>query len=246
MPLPGIAHFPIALEQHLVGGEVAHQNGARFVFHVCKGFFQRSNGPLVERGGESHRHIKPRIRKQHTDGGEVAGLGRNHHGRDRQFTRQRAGMQRPAAAIAEQHEFARVETMLDGDLLDRARHNDSGERHDSVRHPDHAIGAGISERFGNPLHRLARRRELQFEFSAKEAFGIKPPEHQIGIGHGRLGPALAVTSRSGRRAGALRADRQAVLRIEPGDRAAAGADLDDVDHRRFDRKPLHIAAGIID
>ena len=96
------------------------------------------------------------------------------------------------------------------------------------------------------LHRLARRRDIELQLAAEETVGVEPPQHQIGVGHGRLGAAIAIAGGAGRRARALRADRQAVLRIEPGDRAAAGADLDDVDHRRLDRKSLHIAAGVVD
>ena len=59
----------------------------------------------------------PRVRQQHADGREIARLRRNDHRRNRQFVRQRARVQRPAAAIAEQHEIARVESVLDGDLL---------------------------------------------------------------------------------------------------------------------------------
>ena len=155
-------------------------------------------------------------------------------------------MQRPAAAIAEQHEFARIAAMLDRNLLDRARHDDGGERNDPVRHARHAVGAGISERLRDLLHRLACRRGIELQLAAEKTVGIEPPQHQVGVGHRRLGAAIAITGRAGRRARALRADRQAVLRIEPGDRAAAGADLDDVDHRRLDRKSLHIAAGVVD
>ena len=70
----------------------------------------------VEHADEGLGEIEPRIGQQHADGGEIAGLGRNHHGRDRQLARQRAGVQRPAAAIAEQHEVARIEPVLDRDL----------------------------------------------------------------------------------------------------------------------------------
>ena len=37
-----------------------------------------------------------------------------------------------------------------------------------------------------------------------------------------------------------------LLRIEPCDRAAAGADFNDVDDRRFDGKAAHVTAGVVD
>ena len=115
------------------------------------------------------------------------------------------------------------------------------------RHADQAVVAVIAERLGDPLRmavRAAARVELQL--AAEEAVGVEPAEHQIGVGHRRLGAAAAVADRARRRAGAARADVQAALRVEPGDRAAAGADLDDVDHRRLDRKALHVAADVVD
>ncbi len=60
-------------------------------------------------------------------------------------------------------------------------------------------------------------------------------EHDVGVGHGRLDPAEAVAGRAGRRARAARADVQAAGLVEPGDRAAAGADLGDVDRRDADQ-----------
>ncbi len=244
--LADIAHFAEALEQHFAGAEVAHQRGARFFFHVGEGVLQGGDGRVVEPSGEGLRHVEPRVGEQHADGGEISGLGRDHHGGDRKLSCQCACMQRPAAAIAEQHEFARIAAVLDRNLLDRARHDDGGERDDPVRHARHAVGAGISERLPDLLHGLARGRGIELQLAAEEAIGVEPAEHEIGVGHRRLGAAIAIAGGAGRRARALRADRQAVLRIEPGDRAAAGADLDDVDHRRLDRKPFHIAAGVVD
>ena len=38
---------------------------------------------------------------------------------------------------------------------------------------------------------------------------------------------------------------QAILRIDPSDGAAAGADFDDIDNCRFNRKPFYIAIGVV-
>ena len=110
-----------------------------------------------------------------------------------------------------------------------------------------AVASRIAERLGDAFcDRRARGLGIEREFAAEEALGIEPAEHEIGVGDGRLGAAAAVADRPRRRAGALRTDMQALLLIEPGDRAAARADLDDVDHRRLDRKAFHVAAGVID
>jgi len=64
----------------------------------------------------------------------------------------------------------------------------------------------------------------------------QPPQHEIGVGDGRLGAAVRITHRPGFGAGAARADLEMAFAGNPGDRAAAGADGFDVDHRDPDRK----------
>ena len=61
-------------------------------------------------------------------------------------------------------------------------------------------------------------------------------EHQIGVGDGRLSAALGVTHGAGIGARAFRADLEMVFTGEPRDRAAAGADRLDVDHRNANRE----------
>ena len=70
-------------------------------------------------------------------------------------------------------------------------------------------------------------------------------ERDRGVGDGRLGAALAVADRAGIGAGALRADLELAVGVGPGDRAAAGADGDDVEHRRLHRIALdHRGRGV--
>ena len=83
--------------------------------------------------------------------------------------------------------------------------------------------------------------DVERHLAAEEAVGAEPPEHQIGVGDGRLGAAEPVAGRPGRRAGALRPDAQAAV-IDARDRAAAGADLEDVHHGDLHRQRLVVAA----
>jgi hypothetical protein len=68
----------------------------------------------------------------------------------------------------------------------------------------------------------------------EEVVGLDPSGDYVRVGHGRLRSAPAVAGRAGIGARALRADLQRTGGIEPGDRAAARADLDDIDHRNLD------------
>ena len=61
---------------------------------------------------------------------------------------------------------------------------------------------------------------------------VEPAEHDVGVGHGRLDAAAPVTDRARVGARALRPDAEQPARVDPRDRAAPGADLDEVDDRR--------------
>ena len=93
--------------------------------------------------------------------------------------------------------------------------------------------------------RVARRTASTTARAASTSSVIAPPrkkagsriaEQQVGVGHGRLAPAAAVAGRAGLRAGAVRPDLQQAERVDPGDAAAAGADLDHLDHRHSHRQ----------
>ena len=77
--------------------------------------------------------------------------------------------------------------------------------------------------------------------AAEERAGPDGADHDMRVGRRGLGAALAVAGRPGIGAGALRADAQHAAIVDPGDRAAAGADRDDVEHRRADRQAVDLA-----
>ncbi len=128
---------------------------------------------------------------------------------------QRTRMQRPTATITEQHEIARIKSVLDRDLFDGACHDYGRDRQYALRDVDKTTGSSVTERFGDTLHGRARRISVERELAAEEAIGVEPAEHQIGIGYGRLAAAMSVASRTRCRAGALRTDMKADLRVEP-------------------------------
>ena len=85
------------------------------------------------------------------------------------------------------------------------------------------------------LRALGRQRQLAAELGAV----AEVAEQQVGVGHRRLLAALAVGGRARVGARRARADAQRAARIGPRDRAAAGADRVDVDHRQLDRHAGH-------
>ena len=102
--------------------------------------------------------------------------------------------------------------------------------------PERGIGHAEAERLRHLLlDRLARQVRVELQVAAERQVGVEAAEHHLRVGHGRLLAAAAVAGRSGLRAGRARADVEAARLVDVGDRAAAGADRHEVDHRRQHR-----------
>ena len=72
--------------------------------------------------------------------------------------------------------------------------------------------------------------------AAEERVGVEQAEHDVGVGDGRFGAAAPVRGGAGLGAGRLGTDLQQAELIGAGERAAAGADLDEVDRRHRARE----------
>ena len=161
-----------------------------------------------------------------------AGPRRDQHLRDAELARQRRGMQRAGAAEREQGEVARVVAARQAHHADRAGHPVVGDAHDRQRRR----GRVEAERRADLLQqRRLDRRQRHAVVDGEQPVRVEPAEDDVGVGDRRPGAAAAVADRPRRRAGALRADAQHARGIDRGDRAAAGADGVDVDHRHVDR-----------
>src|SRR5262249_57516940 len=68
---------------------------------------------------------------------------------------------------------------------------------------------------------------------AEKAFRVEAAQHEMGAGHGRRRAAAAVAGGARIGAGAHRTDMQGATVIAPGKRAAASANLDDIDNRQL-------------
>ncbi len=134
----------------------------------------------------------------------------------------------PGAALGDEREVARVEALAHRVLLDRLHHRvredlDGAHRRLLDAHP---------ERLRGPLlERLARAVGLEGHAAAEEGVGHEPAEVHHRVGRRRLGAAAAVRRRAGHGARRARADAEDAAAVDVGDRAAAGADRVDVDHR---------------
>ena len=92
-----------------------------------------------------------------------------------------------------------------------------------------------AELFADGRHRRLGRLHVGDDFAAAEIIPVDPAEPEIGVGRRRLFAAAAIGGRPRNRARRLRADMQLAEIVDPGDRAAAVADLNEIDHGNHDR-----------
>ncbi len=241
-----IAHVGLVAERHAGDIEVTAHGKARFVFQVCEHRAHAGKRSVVDRADQRLRDIGARIGEQHAERGKIAGVGRDDHPRDVQHPRQFGRGQRAAATEGKQAILARVTAALDRNLLDRARCDDGAEIEDALRD-------AVDTSFARKAERLcklcpddgARALDIELQLALEEAVRADPAEHGVGVGDGRFRAAAAKRDRAGFGACAARAELQAQASVEPCDRAAAGPDLDDVEHRRADRKAPFVTADVI-
>ena len=89
----------------------------------------------------------------------------------------------------------------------------------------HAVDA---ESRGDGVDRAGGGLRIEPLPAAEKPFRVEKSEHQVGVGHGRRGPAPCVAGRPRVGAGAARTDVQHAARVDMGDGAAARADARDV------------------
>ena len=139
------------------------------------------------------------------------------------------------AAAADQHRLARIDALVDRDVLDGMHHVLADDIEDG--------GGGLVrahvQRGADLLGDRGRRAfRIERDGAAQEEVGIDIAKGKRRVGYGRLGAALAVAGRARHGACAVRANVEHAARIDPGDGAAAGADAPHIDRG----KPRHVAA----
>ena len=168
----------------------------------------------------------------------VAGVRWHQHGRQVEYVDQPAEQQRPGAAEGREREVTDVETTLHGDLAQRVGLVPRRDLED-------AGGTGLrgqAELLGQRLHPGLRGVDIEGNLAAEQVRG-DAAQVDVGVGDGDVHAPLGVAQRAGIRAGRVRTDLEGALGREPGDRAAAGADGHDVDHRDLARVGADTALG---
>ena len=173
------------------------------------------------------------VDREQAEGRDVSGVRRHEAAFPAEKARYRRRLRRARAAEGKQREAPRVDALLDGHLADRVRLVPVGDL-------DNALG----ERFHRELAAEALRQRGEAgagaldgeQDAAADQRRRKAPERKVGVGDGHLAAAVRIAHWPGLGAGAARADLEVALARDPGDRAAAGADGVDVDHRHAHRE----------
>ena len=167
---------------------------------------------------------------------EDAGIARHEDAADVELARQPRRVQRPGAAEGHQRVVARIVAALHADDPDRPRHVGGDDREDALRRRHHVRGRARAA--SRAIAALARSWRI----------GMRPPSRCVGfsvcsttLASVTVGSVVAavVADRARIGAGAARPDLQQAAAVDMGDRAAAGADGVDVEHRRLDRIAVH-------
>ncbi len=138
-------------------------------------------------------------------------------------------MQRSRAAERDQRGARGIVAALD-------RHDAQRLDHRVHRHGDDALGGLLGRADVQALERAPRGVEVEPQVGGDRRRGRQAAEHEVGVGDRGLLAAAAVAGRAGLGARALRPDAQRPAAVDPRDRAAAGADRVDVDHRQAHRQ----------
>ena len=180
------------------------------------------------------------------DVGELAAAGRERgrSARDEDAStaerlREPADREACGASPCDDDRVARVETLVDRDVANRAHHV-------LVGNGEHRVGRLLDlepERLRD-LGANGVRGPLRVELdpAAEEVLGVDVAEHQSCIGHGRLLAAPAVADGSGHGAGAVGPDAEEAAWVDPGDAPPARADALDVDRRQAGHVPREHAS----
>ena len=230
----GGAHVLVLLAGEALGVERRGRPGGELVEDLL-------HGRAVERrvAGDVGLHVVVLdVDGEQAEGRHVARVLRHDDTGEVEDVDEPAREQRPGPAEGGEHEVAHVEATLDRHLAQGVGLVPRGDLED-------ACGATLlveSQPLSERADAVAGRVHVERDLAAEQVRG-DPAEHEVGVGDGRLRAALAVAERAGVGAGRLRPHLEGALGGHPGDRAATGADRDDVDHRDLARVGADRALG---
>ena len=123
---------------------------------------------------------------------------------------------------------------MHADDADCARHVGGDDRDDAIR-SSHRIHA---QRRRETVDRRSRKIAAHLHATSEEVRRVQGLQDDVGVGDCRVVITAIVASRPRIGASTARPDLEQTATVDERDRAAAGADRVDVEHRSFDRIPV--------
>src|SRR4051794_28665294 len=171
--------------------------------------------------------VELRAREQKSERAEEPGESRDEHRPAAEIRGEAERVHGPRAAVGDEDEVAWVASLLRRHRAQRAGHSRVRDRMDS--------GGGVGQRErewpGDRFERALCELDGDGEVARGERARRDISEVHVRVRDGRLFTAAPVARGAGLGTCASRPDLQTAGRVEPRDRAAAGADLGDVDRR---------------
>nr|WP_228430456.1 hypothetical protein [Baekduia soli] len=234
--LPGVAAGGLAVQDGL-GAVVAGEARTQLVLHLAEARLERLALRRREHDPDGADVVVAQVGGQQAHRRGDAGRRRQQDDGDLELLGDLAPVQRAGPAEGDERALARVVAAADGVHADLADHVGVDDRQDRQRR----LLDVHAELAADPGHGLPRRGGVQAQAAVEELVGVDAPEDDVGVGHRRLRPALAVGRRAGLRARAARADVERAALVAPRDGAAPGADGGDVELGGEDGVAAHLA-----
>ena len=185
MALTAVAHERRALLSELSVGRGAPHDRFRFGAHLRKQAIRRGGIEAAQAHEPAAHDLVGNGRAQQPDRGADARIGGNEHAGDPELLGDPRSMQRRGAAECDQRARAQVLPALDGMHAGRVRHVLVHHLADAERR---MLGCKLSAAPIRSEMARAARGDIERHRAAGEGCRIDAAEHEVGIGHGGLGP----------------------------------------------------------
>ena len=195
---------------------------------------------LADVGG--HHRVGPVLAgraQQQTQGGEDSGVEGNQHACHVEPPGEGGPVQPAGSPEGDEGRPARVGALFDGNPPQRPCHEFLNHFH----HPGRHLACVEPQTLAEAGQRSTGSVRLEREVGPEPGGGIDPAEKEIGVGNGRLEPAVPIGGGTRPDAGTARPDSQGAARIDPSETAAPGPDGMNGHRREPARIPGDITLG---
>src|SRR3984893_9484775 len=217
--------------------EAAYAQLGLEALHRCRYLAQhtvyRFVGKVAGKGEFALRELAHDVGVLAAASAERTGRTRHQHLAASEFPRDRHDVPAGRAATRDEQALAWIDALIDGDVLDRADHVIARDFHYCARGVLHTQ----AEPGGDFPDGGRGRIGVRAHSSRQKIFGIEIPEHQRRVGDRRFSATDAVARRTRFSTRALGANAPQSARVDPGDRAAAGADALNIDRGQARNMP---------